>query len=103
MLSSVRKPYLSVDAHAVPLLRQDSHTFDLSDSGKSWSGIRHLTDEERDQIDMQARVILSRCADRVKEMEALEKRAVCFSQLCLKRLLTFSCCLQVVLSLPQAT
>jgi syntaxin 18 len=89
MLSSIRKPYLSVDAHVVPLPRQGSHTIDLSDSSKSWSGIRHLTDEERDQVDLQARVILSRCADRVKEMEALEKRAVCFSSLRLKRLLKF--------------
>jgi syntaxin 18 len=82
MLSSIRKPYLSVDAHVVPLARQNN--IDLSDSSKSWSGIRHLTDEERDQIDLQARVILSRCADRVNKMEALEKRAVCFSSLRLK-------------------
>lgn len=87
MLSSIRKPYLSIDAH-VPLSRQGSHTIDLSDSSKSWSGIRHLTDEERDQIDLQARVILSRCADRVKEMEALEKRAVCFLSSRQKRPLT---------------
>ncbi|KAG0709532.1 hypothetical protein DFH29DRAFT_1823 [Suillus ampliporus] len=74
MLSSIRKPYLSVDAHVAPLSRHGSHAVDLSDSTKSWSGIRYLTDEERDQIDLQARVILSRCADRVKEMETLEKR-----------------------------
>lgn len=74
MLSSIRKPYLSVDAHVVPLSRHGLHTIDLSDSTKSWSGIRYLTDEERDQVDLQARVILSRCADRVKEMETLEKR-----------------------------
>ncbi|KAG2369902.1 hypothetical protein BDR07DRAFT_1387337 [Suillus spraguei] len=74
MLSSIRKPYLSVDAHTVPLSRHGSHAIDLSDSTKSWSGIRYLTDEERDQVDLQARVVLSRCADRVKEMETLEKR-----------------------------
>jgi syntaxin 18 len=84
MLSSIRKPYLSVDAHAVSLSRHGSHTIDLSDSTKSWSGIRYLTDEERDQVDLQARVVLTRCADRVKEMEKLEKRAVCFSPLFLK-------------------
>jgi len=84
MLSSIRKPYLSVDAHVVPLARQSLHNIDLSDSSQSWSGIRHLTDEERDQIDLQARVILSRCADRVNKMEALEKRAVRFSSLRLK-------------------
>lgn len=91
MLSSVRKPYLSVDTHAVPLSRHGSLAIDLSDSTKSWSGIRYLTDEERDQVDLQARVILSRCADRVKEMETLEKRAVCFSPLFLKRPLKINC------------
>jgi syntaxin 18 len=48
---------------------------DLGALDLTWSEIRYLTNEERDQIDMQARVILSRCADRVKEMEAHEKRA----------------------------
>ena len=38
------------------------------------ASIRHLTNEERDQIDLQARVILTRCSDRVKEMEIIEKR-----------------------------
>lgn len=103
MLSSIRKPYLSVDAHAASLSRHGSHNIDLSDSTKSWSGIRYLTDEERDQVDLQARVVLSRCADRVKEMETLEKRAVCFSPLFLKRLLKINCFLQVVLSSLQVT
>ncbi|KAH7922446.1 hypothetical protein BV22DRAFT_1094563 [Leucogyrophana mollusca] len=74
MLANVRKPYLSVDSHSSPLSRQGSRNIDLGDSQQSWSGIRHLTNEERDQIDLQARVILTRCADRVKEMEGLEKR-----------------------------
>ena len=38
--------------------------------------IRCLSNEERDQTDLQARVILSRCAGRVKEIEALEKRTL---------------------------
>ncbi|KDQ64855.1 hypothetical protein JAAARDRAFT_146038 [Jaapia argillacea MUCL 33604] len=78
MLSTIRKPYLSIDSRSVPasLSRQGSRNIDLSAEGGAgvWSGIKHLTNEERDQIDLQARVILSRCADRVKEMEELEKR-----------------------------
>ncbi|KAH7916200.1 hypothetical protein BJ138DRAFT_693690 [Hygrophoropsis aurantiaca] len=74
MLANVRKPYLSIESHSSPLSRQGSRTIDLADSQQSWSGIRHLTNEERDQIDLQTRVILTRCADRVKEMEGLEKR-----------------------------
>lgn len=76
MLANIRKPYLNVDSRNAPLGRQSSRTLDLKDTDPLWAGIRHLTNEERDQIDMQARVILTRCADRVKEMEALEKRAV---------------------------
>lgn len=76
MLAIIRKPYLSVDSRNAPLARQGSRTIDLGVEGsdQGWAGIRHLTNEEREQIDLQARVILTRCADRVKEMEALEKR-----------------------------
>jgi hypothetical protein len=74
MLGNIRKPYLNVDVRsAPPLTRQASRG--AADLGQSWAGIRFLTNEERDQIDTQARVILGRCADRVKEMEALESRA----------------------------
>ncbi|KAF9226459.1 snare protein syntaxin 18/UFE1 [Gyrodon lividus] len=74
MLANVRRPYLSMDLHASPLVRQGSRNLDLNDSQQLWSEVRYLSNEERDQIDLQARVILTRCADRVKEMEALEKR-----------------------------
>lgn len=76
MLSHVRKPYLNVDARAPGYSRMATRTLDLSsDNGDSaWANIKYLTNDERDQIDLQARVILSRCADRVKQMEALEKR-----------------------------
>jgi syntaxin 18 len=75
MLSNVRKPYLNVDARAPAYSRAAARTLDLSaDQDQAWANVKYLTNEERDQIDVQARVILSRCADRVKEMEALEKR-----------------------------
>ncbi|KAK0486916.1 snare protein syntaxin 18/UFE1 [Armillaria luteobubalina] len=75
MLSTIRKPYLNLDSRRGPFGRYTSRTLDLSGSDEqSWSSIRQLSNEERDQIDLQARLILSRCADRVKEMEALEKR-----------------------------
>ena len=78
MLASIRKPYLNVDSRTNALMRHSSRAIDLNDSDTSWSNVRHLTNEERDQIDLQARVILKRCAERVKEMEALEKRAYDF-------------------------
>lgn len=85
MLANIRKPYLNVDVRNQPLARQASaRTIDFAGPGsdQSWSGIRHFTNEERDQIDLQARVILSRCAERVKEMEKLEKRANLLIGLC---------------------
>ncbi|KAI0921310.1 hypothetical protein AcW2_006324 [Taiwanofungus camphoratus] len=74
MLSAIRKPYLNLDSRNLPLSRQPSRTIDLGGTDQSWSNVRHLTNDERDQIDLQARVILSRCADRVKVLEALETR-----------------------------
>ncbi|KII94740.1 hypothetical protein PLICRDRAFT_98625 [Plicaturopsis crispa FD-325 SS-3] len=76
MLSNIRKPYLNVDSRSPLGTRHNArNNIDLATgTDQAWAGVRHLTNEERDQIDLQARVILSRCADRVKEMEALEKR-----------------------------
>ncbi|KAI0729351.1 snare protein syntaxin 18/UFE1 [Fomitopsis betulina] len=74
MVSSIRKAYLNVDLRHAPLSRSSPRTIDLGSSDNSWSNIKHLTDAERDQIDLQARVILSRCSERVKELEAVEKR-----------------------------
>ena len=74
MLGDIRRPYLNVNSRDALTGRQSSRTIDLNKGDFSWAGIRHLTNEERDQIDLQARVVLSRCADRVKEMERLEKR-----------------------------
>ena len=80
VLNNIRRPYLNVDSHSSPLVRQGSRSLDLNDSQQLWSEIKYLSNEERDQIDLQARLILTRCADRVKEMEALEKRALsCFT------------------------
>ena len=74
MLTSVRTAYLNIDSRTHPLSRQGSRNIDLSEGASSWANVRHLSNEERDQIDLQARVILTRCSDRIKEMESLEKR-----------------------------
>ncbi|KAG6837550.1 hypothetical protein H0H93_007731 [Arthromyces matolae] len=74
MLATIRKPYLNVDARNSQFSRQTSRTIDLNGGETSWAGLKHITNEERDQIDLQARVIITRCADKVKEMEAIEKR-----------------------------
>ncbi|KAF9782963.1 snare protein syntaxin 18/UFE1 [Thelephora terrestris] len=75
MLSHIRKPYLNMDMrpHAS---RQPTRTLDLGSSEDFLLNVRYLTNEERDQIDLQARLILTKCSDRVKQMEALETRRV---------------------------
>ncbi|KAG8912091.1 hypothetical protein FRC01_005294 [Tulasnella sp. 417] len=76
LLQSVRRPYLNVEAQSS--YTRQARNIDLSAvlSGRTdaFAGIKSLTNEERDQIDLQARMILGKCADRVKEMEVLEKR-----------------------------
>ncbi|TFK43628.1 hypothetical protein BDQ12DRAFT_643221 [Crucibulum laeve] len=76
MLANIRKPYLNVDTRTSPLARHSSQKIDFNQGDSAWAGIRNLSNEERDQIDLQAKVILTRCSERVKEMEALEKRRV---------------------------
>ncbi|KAG9020125.1 hypothetical protein FS837_008581, partial [Tulasnella sp. UAMH 9824] len=76
LLQSVRRPYLNVEAQSS--YTRQARNIDLSAvlAGRTdaFSGIKSLTNEERDQIDLQARMILGKCADRVKDMELLEKR-----------------------------
>ena len=79
MLGDIRRAYLNVDSRDALTGRHSSRTIDLNKGDFSWTGIRHLTNDERDQIDLQARVVLSRCAEKVKEMESLEKREFCWS------------------------
>ncbi|CDO68715.1 hypothetical protein BN946_scf184652.g42 [Trametes cinnabarina] len=74
MLVAVRKAYLNVDSRSPLMLRPTNRTIDISGENQPWSELRNLTNEERDQIDLQARVILSRCNDRVAQLEELEKR-----------------------------
>jgi len=75
MLSSIRLAYLNLDGRVPPPSRLGPRNVDFtSESGEvPWSSLRYLTNEERDQIDLQTRMILAKCADKVKEMEILEK------------------------------
>lgn len=74
MLAAVRRAYLDVHARIPPVTRQVGHTLDAT-SLDTWTDIKYFTNAERDQIDVQAQNILARCADRVHDMETLEKRA----------------------------
>ena len=73
MLSSIRGAYLDLGSNSNSYIRQPNRGLDLDSPERSWSSIRHLTNEERDQIDLQAKMILTKCADRLRQMEELEK------------------------------
>ncbi|WWC64015.1 uncharacterized protein I303_106621 [Kwoniella dejecticola CBS 10117] len=78
LLITVRKAYLS-NVEPPPLSRRnhrlqpDSAERDKEeDEWKRWEKVKYLTDKERDEIDLRARMILRRCKDRVNVMEAAE-------------------------------
>ena len=79
MLSTIRRAYLDIDASSTTFTRQPTLTLELGGQDQAWASIRHLTNEERDQIDLQAKVILTKCADRVKELELLDKSEPSYS------------------------
>jgi syntaxin 18 len=73
MLAAVRRAYLDVHARIPPVTRQVGRALDTTNVD-TWTDIKYFTNAERDQIDVQARNILARCADRVHDMETLGKR-----------------------------
>lgn len=74
MLSSIRGAYLDMNSNPGYSTRQSNRNIELDGSEGSWSSLRHLTNEERDQIDLQAKMIIAKCADRLRQMEELEKK-----------------------------
>jgi syntaxin 18 len=74
MLANIRKPYLNVDFRNASSSNKGWRAIDVEEPHQSWTEIRYLSNEERDQFDIQVRSILTRCADRLKEMEVLERR-----------------------------
>lgn len=75
LLTSIRRAYLNVEAAQNTLVRPIPRSLDLgATSAEAWASIKYLNNEQRDAIDLHARNVFSRCADRVKEMEAIEKR-----------------------------
>jgi syntaxin 18 len=74
MLAAVRRAYLDVHARLPPVTRQVVRALDTT-GVDAWADIKYFTNAECDQIDVQAQKILARCADRVHDMETLQKRA----------------------------
>ncbi|ORX39330.1 snare-complex protein syntaxin-18 N-terminus-domain-containing protein [Kockovaella imperatae] len=76
LLKTIRKPYLSISSAPSRLNRASRQ--DVSESSElnsldKWRDSKHLTDRERDEIDLRGRMILRRCKDRVVALEDMEK------------------------------
>lgn len=75
-MATIRKPYLSTAA--APIRRQDrpghaSNGLADEEGLDRWRDSKHLTDRERDEIDLRGKVILRRCRERVGALEQQEK------------------------------
>ncbi|KAG0177384.1 hypothetical protein DFQ28_010295 [Apophysomyces sp. BC1034] len=73
-LLSIRRAYLSTDSR--PIGHTDSEAKGTSSSSLFSlfpTDITFLTDNERDEIDFQAKMIIRRCMDRIEELEEAEK------------------------------
>ncbi|EJT45712.1 hypothetical protein A1Q2_00918 [Trichosporon asahii var. asahii CBS 8904] len=69
----IRKPYLST-AEAPPLhRRRPGAAAGDDDTLKRWENTKYLSDRERDEIDVRAKMILRRCRERVGQLEQGEK------------------------------
>lgn len=76
-LKSIRPAYLNKDARKTyrkrPAVKVPAELTENSLFAMFPSNIGYLTDQERDEIDFQAKVIIRRCMDRIKELEEAEK------------------------------
>ena len=81
MLASIRRAYLNVDVGPSTFTHRASRNVSL-ESSDQWSNIRSLSNEERDQIDLQSRIILSKCSDRIQELEEIDKSEFFFVLAC---------------------
>ncbi|WWC91197.1 uncharacterized protein L201_006139 [Kwoniella dendrophila CBS 6074] len=77
LLISVRKAYLST-VEPPPLSRRGNRDHPIEngkeemEEWKKWEKVKYLTDRERDEIDLRARMILRKCKDRVTILENTE-------------------------------
>ncbi|CAG7848448.1 SubName: Full=Related to syntaxin 18 {ECO:0000313/EMBL:CCA71220.1} [Serendipita indica DSM 11827] len=73
VLAVIRRPYLNVEVNDMVSTRDASAVVDLMTDGASLGALKYLTSQQRDQVDLQAKMIISRCAERVRAMEQVEQ------------------------------
>lgn len=78
-MASVRKAYLST-VEPPPLSRRPkepernvSGDAKVEEEWARWEKVKYLTDKERDEIDLRARMILRRCQERIGILEVTEQ------------------------------
>ncbi|PVG03615.1 hypothetical protein CPB86DRAFT_822160 [Serendipita vermifera] len=75
-LSLIKRPYLNVEANDMVSARNASTVIDITLESEKLAILKHLTSQQRDQVDLEAKMIISRCADKVRAMEQVEKNRV---------------------------
>ena len=74
-LKSIRRAYLDLSSSFTSTSRTaaSKRSLDLSKGLAAWEGVRWLSDRERDELDFQAKLILKRCMERIRDLENIEK------------------------------
>ncbi|KAG8829511.1 hypothetical protein FRC17_006483 [Serendipita sp. 399] len=73
ILTLIKRPYLNVELNDLVSSRDATAVIDLMSDGASLATMKHLSSHQRDQVDLQAKMIITRCAERVRSMEQVEK------------------------------
>ena len=50
-----------------------SRQLDPSKGLEAWSGVKYLTDRERDEVDYQMKMVIKKCLDQIKELSQAER------------------------------
>jgi syntaxin 18 len=73
VLAVIKRPYLNVEVNDIVPARDAGAVVDLMADGTALASLKRLSSQQRDQVDLQAKMIITRCAERVRAMEQLEK------------------------------
>jgi syntaxin 18 len=73
VLAVIKRPYLNVEVNDMVSARDAGAVVDLMTDGAVLASLKRLSGQQRDQVDLQAKMIITRCAERVRAMEQLEK------------------------------
>lgn len=73
VLAVIKRPYLNVEVNDMVSSRDSAAVVDLMADGSALASLKHLSSQQRDQVDLQAKMIITKCAERVRGMEQVEK------------------------------